>query len=100
MEYSNDDDKLIKKPNEAGQEFIYLDEVVKNMEISNPDMKENVDFKSMNWMKVAFLNKNLDMRVQSKSKNLTCILLDIILYQESQLVNNAFTLLTSYYSQK
>lgn len=34
-------------------------------------------------MKVAFVNKNLDMRVQSKQKNLTCILLDIILYQDS-----------------
>ena len=63
MEYNKADDILIKNPNEAGQEFIYLDEVNKNQEISNPDIKELVDSKSMNWMKVAFLNKNLDMRV-------------------------------------
>jgi len=49
---------------------------------------------------VSYQNKNLDMRVQSKQKDITCILLDIVLYQDSRLVNSAFTLLTDYYSQK
>lgn len=41
--------------------------------------------------------KNLDMKVMSTKKDLVCILLDIILYQDSKLVNNAFTLLSKYF---
>lgn len=101
IEYNKSDEKLIQNPNDAGPEFIYLDEILNNKEISSDGtLRDGCDEKSMNWMKVAFLNKNLDMRVQSKAKDLTCILLDIILYDDSKLVNSSFTLLTNYYSQK
>ena len=51
-------------------------------------------------MRKAFYNKNLDMKVMSTKKDLVCVLLDIILYQDSKLVNNAFTLLSKYFQQK
>ena len=50
-------------------------------------------------MSSAFTNKNLDMKVKS-SKDIICILLDIILYQDSTMVNPAFTLLSQYFTQK
>jgi len=51
-------------------------------------------------MKKSYMAKNLDMKVMSTKKDLICILLDIILYQDSKLVNNAFTLLSKYFKQK
>jgi hypothetical protein len=50
-------------------------------------------------MRASFKNKSLDMRYKSKNKDLICILLDIILYQDSKMVNSAFTLLTKYFQQ-
>lgn len=47
-------------------------------------------------MKIAYQNKDLDMKSRA-DKDLICILLDIILYQDSILVNNAFTLLARYF---
>lgn len=64
IEFNKSDDKLIQNPNEAGPEFIYLDEILNNKEVSSDGtMRDACDEKSMNWMKVAFLNKSLDMRV-------------------------------------
>lgn len=64
IEFNKADEKLVSDPNSAGPEFIYLDEMINNKEISaDPDFRNSVDEKSMNWMKVAFLNKSLDMRV-------------------------------------
>lgn len=56
-------------------------------------------------MKIAYSNKNLDMRTKSQQDktqkaDLICILLDIILYQDVVMVNSAFTLLARYFSQK
>ena len=51
-------------------------------------------------MKVSFANKNIDMKYKSRHKDLICIMLDIILYQDSKMVNSAFTLLTKYFCQK
>jgi hypothetical protein len=50
-------------------------------------------------MRKSFANKTVDMKVKS-SKDIICILLDIILYQDSAMVNSAFTLLARYFSQK
>ena len=50
-------------------------------------------------MRKSYANKNVDMKVKSE-KEIICILLDIILYQDSVLVNSAFTLLARYFSQK
>ena len=38
------------------------------------------------------------MRYKSVKKDLIAVLLDIILYEDSKLVNSAFTLLTNYFS--
>jgi hypothetical protein len=51
-------------------------------------------------MKSSYKNKNIDMVVKSVKKNLVCILLDIILYHDTVLVNSAFTLLTRYFQQQ
>ena len=40
------------------------------------------------------------MRTKSTEKDLICILLDIILYQDVVMVNSAFTLLARYFQQK
>ena len=51
-------------------------------------------------MNTSYKNKNLDMKAKSKKKDLICILLDIILYDDARMVNSAFTLLTRYFIQK
>lgn len=51
------------------------------------------------WLRTAFQNKNLDMKSKSE-RDIICILLDMILYQDSVLVNNSFTLLAKYFSQR
>mmetsp|Transcript_11845 Transcript_11845/g.18244 ORF Transcript_11845/g.18244 Transcript_11845/m.18244 type:complete len:106 (-) Transcript_11845:4726-5043(-) len=50
-------------------------------------------------MKFSYSNKNLDMRFKSE-KDLICILLDMILYQDTVMVNSAFTLLAKYFNQQ
>jgi len=50
-------------------------------------------------MRKSFSNKTVDMKVKSE-KEIICVLLDIILYQDSFMVNSAFTLLARYFSQK
>jgi hypothetical protein len=60
-------------------------------------MKDKCEEKVIGWMKNSFANKSLDMRSKSE-EDLVCILMDIILYQDSVMVNNAFTLLARYFS--
>ena len=50
-------------------------------------------------MKKAFSNTTIDMKVNS-DKDIVCILLDIILYNDPVMVNSGFTLLAKYFSQK
>lgn len=69
------------------------------MEEDDQEYKQKVDEKVINWMRKSYANKNVDMKVKSE-KEIICILLDIILYQDSVLVNSAFTLLARYFSQK
>jgi len=54
--------------------------------------------KVIEWMKLSFFNKDLDMKIKSTKKDLICILLDVILFQDTILVNRAFTLLTRYFN--
>ena len=88
-------------PHTAGTEMVFLQNVMMGQMSPEEDkeIKDKCDEKVITWMKAAFQNKNLDMKVKS-DKDLICILLDIILYQDSVLVNNAFTLLARYFSQK
>ena len=61
------------------------------------EYKQKMDEKIIGWMRKSYRNNALDMKVQSE-KDIICILLDIILYQDAILVNSAFTLLARYYS--
>ena len=63
-------------------------------------MRQSCNDKILAWMKASYASSDLDMRKQSKEKDLVCILLDIVLYQDSELVSMGFTLLTSYFAQK
>ena len=55
------------------------------------EMKESVDLKVVKWMNTAFADKKLDLENISLS-DFVCVLLDLILYENSALVNNAFKL--------
>ena len=83
-------------------ELKYLDNILNGEpdeeEIQN--IKPKTDSKVIEWMKFSYFNKDLDMKVKSTKKNLICILLDVILFQDTVLVNRAFTLLTRFFNQK
>ena len=49
-------------------------------------------------MKISYSNKDLDLRFKRSKIDLICILLDIILFADTTLVNKAFTLLTRYFT--
>jgi hypothetical protein len=89
------------KPAESGIELNFINNVLQGYSVDAEELefKEKIDSKVINWMKLAYQNKNLDMRAKSE-KDLICILLDIILYQDGIMVTSAFTLLAKYFSQK
>lgn len=70
-----------------------------NVAAEDAEIANQCNKKIIEWMRVAYLDKTLDMRMRSV-KDLICILLDIILYQDSVMVNTAFTLLARYFQQK
>jgi len=85
-------------PSQSGPEMCYLNNILNNTVTEEDDeIKQRTDEKTIGWMKIAFSNKNLDMRTKSTEKDLICILLDIILYQDVVMVNSAFTLLARYF---
>ena len=99
-EYAKSDSKLMLSPGTAGPELFYLQNVLdRNVCEEDEGIANQCNKKIIDWMKVAYLDKTLDMRVKSE-KDLICILLDIILYQDSVMVNSAFTLLARYFQQK
>ena len=51
------------------------------------------------WVVVAFSDKNLDLQL-IQSKDFISILLDVNLYDNANLVSNAFSLLVRYFTQK
>ena len=53
----------------------------------------------IDWMNSAFEDKKLDLE-RISARDFVCILLDLILYQNPDLVNNAFKLLVKFFSQK
>jgi uncharacterized protein YecA (UPF0149 family) len=100
IEFSRSDLEMINDPAESAKELKFLLRVL-NGEVDpekDQDIKAKCDEKIINWMKISFMNKNVDVLFQSKKKDLTCILLDIILYQDSKMVNSTFTLLTKYFT--
>lgn len=88
-------------PASSGPELCYLSNTLNGLvNEEDDDMKSAVDEKVIGWMKKAYSNANLDMKTKSTEKDLICILLDIILYQDAGMVNSAFTLLARYFQQK
>ena len=51
-----------------------------------------------NWMNIAIGDKKLDLEEISE-RDFVCILLDLILYEDTYLVSNAFQLLVRFFSQ-
>ena len=101
IEYFKADNILMMNPSQSGPEMCYLNNILNNTVTEEDDeIKQRTDEKTIGWMKIAFANKNLDMRTKSTEKDLICILLDIILYQDVVMVNSAFTLLARYFQQK
>lgn len=79
----------------------YLSNVLNGViEEEDDQIKQKCDDKVILWMKMSYLNKDLDMRHKSTKKDLICILIDIILYQDSKMVNSAFTILCKYFQQQ
>lgn len=100
IEYYKADNSLMLNPTVAGPELYFLQNVLTGSTTEDDEeQKLKCDEKVLSWMKIAFLNKNLDMKTKSE-KDIICILLDIILYQDSFIVNSAFTLLAKYFQQK
>lgn len=92
---------MMMNPASSGPELCYLSNTINGLVNEEDDeMKKTVDEKVIGWMKKAFTNANLDMKTKSTEKDLICILLDIILYQDAGMVNSAFTLLARYFQQK
>lgn len=102
IEFNKSDSELVKDPVLSGPELNYLVNVEKDaVDLEeDQDTKNSVDTKIISWMNTSYKNKNLDMKAKSKKKDLICILLDIILYDDARMVNSAFTLLTRYFIQK
>lgn len=103
IEFSKADQEMIMNPTASSQELQYLNNILNGVveeTKENEDMKRKCDEKLINWMMISYYNRQLDMRHKSVKKDLICILLDIILYQDTLMVNSAFTLLTRYFSQK
>jgi len=99
QEFNKSEQDMRTDPARSTAELKYLQEVLNGGQ-EFVDYKGQVDEKVLNWMRIAFMNKNLDMKFTSTKRDLVCILLDIILYEDSPLVNSAFTLLTRYFEQK
>lgn len=99
-EYAKSDSKLMLSPGTCGPELFYLQNVLdNNVAPEDEEIANSCNKKIIEWMRVAYLDKTLDMEKKSE-KDLICILLDIILYQDSVMVNTAFTLLARYFQQK
>jgi hypothetical protein len=63
------------------------------------ETKAGIDAKIIRWMNTAFSDKKLDLERISVA-DFVCVLLDLILYENPQLVNNAFKLLVRFFQQK
>jgi len=88
-------------PAKSGPELVFINNLLLGYPVEDNEMgfKNDIDKKIIEWMRRSYTDKSLDLRAKS-SKDLICILLDIILYEDSVMVTSAFTLLAKYFSQK
>jgi hypothetical protein len=63
------------------------------------ELKPAIDGRVVEWINTAFSDKKLDLERISVA-DFVCVLLDLILYENSYLVNNAFKLLVRFFQQK
>jgi len=91
---TNLDMQFISKVNKTRK----LEEMFKK-EPNLAEMKSKVDNKVVTWMNTAFSDKKLDLERISVA-DFVCVLLDLILYENAALVNNAFKLLVRFFQQK
>lgn len=75
-----------------------LDELFKKKQ-ELADIKPSIDEKVITWMNTAFSDKKLDLE-RISAADFVCVLLDLILYENAALVNNAFKLLVRFFQQK
>ena len=75
-----------------------LDDLFKK-DVEMAELKPVIDGKVIEWINTAFSDKKLDLERISVA-DFVCVLLDLILYENSQLVNNAFKLLVRFFQQK
>ena len=62
-------------------------------------MRADFTSRVVTWMNTSFENKKLDLERISRS-DFVCVLLDLILYENTTLVSNAFKLLIRFFQQK
>ena len=72
-----------------------LDELFKK-DAELAELKPVVDGRVVEWINTAFSDKKLDLERISVA-DFVCVLVDLILYENSQLVNNAFKLLVRFF---
>lgn len=60
------------------------------------ELKPVIDEKVVSWINTAFSDKKLDLERISVA-DFVCVLLDLILYENPALVNNAFKLLVRFF---
>ena len=91
---SPDEVRLIKKLMKGKS----MDDILeKDPELES--VKDMYNNNVINWMNKAFEDKNLDLE-RISARDFVCILLDLILYENSDLINNAFKLLVRFFQQK
>jgi hypothetical protein len=66
----------------------------KDMEMA--ELKPEIDGRVVSWVNSAFGDKKLDLETISVA-DFVCVLLDLILYENPNLVNNAFKLLVRFF---
>ena len=80
------DNKLVIAPELSENEYTYLHSLTSKVPVPTDEIKDideqrkECNSKIISWMTKSHANVQLDIRRQSKEKDIICILLDIILY--------------------
>jgi hypothetical protein len=75
-----------------------IEEIFKK-DVELAELKPEIDGRVVSWVNSAFNDKKLDLERISVA-DFVCVLLDLILYENPNLVNNAFKLLVRFFQQK
>jgi hypothetical protein len=72
-----------------------IEEIFKK-DVEMAELKPEIDGRVVSWVNAAFADKKLDLERISVA-DFVCVLLDLILYENPNLVNNAFKLLVRFF---